>query len=143
MPSEGRATALALGYGGLIPFVALSLAIILGVDLGEFSGTGLLAGYAATILSFLGAIHWGIAVATPDHNSPRDFVASVIPPLFAWVALSLPAPQDLLAFGVAFPAWYLWERVSMLDRYPAWFRRLRAALTLVVSITLACVVAFG
>ncbi|MEL7025188.1 MAG: DUF3429 domain-containing protein [Pseudomonadota bacterium] len=143
MSADGSRTAELLGYGGLIPFVGLSLGLVFGIDVEGVSERALLIGYAVTILSFLGAIHWGVAVASPDANSSRDFVASVVPPLFAWIALALAPPADLLALAVAFPGWYLWERVSILTRYPAWFRRLRAILTIVVTVSLASVVAFA
>lgn len=137
MPSEGTRTALWLGYGGLIPFVGLSLAAVVGLEPAGWSAQALLLGYAATILSFLGAIHWGMAVALPDPNAPRDFVASVVPPLVAWVALAMTPTAGLWIFVGAFPVWYAWERRSMLARYPAWFRKLRAVLTTVVTVSLA------
>ena len=143
MSADGSRTAELLGYGGLIPFVGLSLCLIFGWEIDGLSTRSLLVGYAVTILSFLGAVHWGFAVAAPDSHSSRDFVASVVPPLLAWVVLALKSPADLLALVLAFPAWFIWERAGIMARYPDWFRRLRAILTIVVTISLASVVAFA
>jgi len=41
--------------------------------------------YAAIILSFMGAIHWGLGIANADDPSARLLVISVIPPLIAWL----------------------------------------------------------
>jgi Protein of unknown function (DUF3429) len=50
--------------------------------------------YAASILSFLGAIHWGLVMRdqTPAHTL---LVWGVVPSLIAWVALLLPASAGL------------------------------------------------
>jgi Protein of unknown function (DUF3429) len=74
-------TAIALGVAGLLPQMAAVLVAlhpphrILALTLGYF--------YAATILSFLGGIWWGIAVSRP--SAPRWlFVAAVTPSLVAF-----------------------------------------------------------
>jgi len=52
--------------------------------------------YAATIVSFLGAVHWGTALAQPPvGGSPARFVSlrylwGVSPSLLAWGSLALP-----------------------------------------------------
>ncbi len=92
--------ALVLGYAGLIPFVALALAVWwLSPAWGAKCAFGLLA-YSATILSFVGAIHWGLAMrdASP---SPGLLAWGVIPSLIAWIALLLPAPAGLWLVSIA------------------------------------------
>ncbi|MEM9171771.1 MAG: DUF3429 domain-containing protein [Pseudomonadota bacterium] len=131
-----------LGYAGLIPFVGLGVAAVLELSLPIASVTALLF-YAATILSFLGALQWGLAIAAPHRTHAATlFVASVIPSLIAWSALlvSIRATRVGLAMMAAgFVGWYLWERVSSWSDYPGWFQRLRGTLTTIVSITLAVV----
>lgn len=85
----------ALGYGGLLPFALLALAV--GWNPGEgqaFYGFALLA-YGAAIASFLGAIHWGLAMrdGAPE---PLAYLWGVAPSLVAWTALLLPTPWGLL-----------------------------------------------
>ena len=83
-----------LGYGGLLPFVALSL----GSVTAQFSGqdpqmwNAALLAYGAVILSFVGALHWGVAMTLRDLTTAQRtacFVWSVVPALVAWVALML------------------------------------------------------
>ena len=72
-----------LGYAGLIPFVLLTaLMWLVDPELLPFVSVAL-AGYSATIVSFLGGVHWGIgfmkaqsdALAAPTFH----FVWGVVP----------------------------------------------------------------
>ena len=58
-----------LGYGGLIPFVALALAVWLLDPADRARSLSALLGYGATILSFLGAIHWGLVMREASGQS--------------------------------------------------------------------------
>lgn len=85
----------ALGYGGLLPFGLLALAVCWPPGEGrDFYGFALLA-YGATIASFLGAIHWGLAMrgGAPE---PVAYLWGVAPSLVAWTALLQPTPSGLL-----------------------------------------------
>ena len=67
--SELPAYATALGYGGLLPFIACGLSMLLLPDAGMRHVAGrVLVGYGAVILSFLGGVHWGLVLRGP---SPR------------------------------------------------------------------------
>ncbi len=123
-----------LGLSGLVPFWALAIARATGwphaIPPGEIAG--MLATYGATILSFLGGIRWGVAVAAP--NQPRvatDYVFGVTPQLFAWGALVLPDPWRFVVLAVGVLA------LGPIDRNlvarglaPDWFGRLRMILSL-------------
>ena len=52
------------------------------------------------ILSFLGAVHWGLALASPEApaRAPR-LILGVLPALIAWVALLLESGLALLLLG--------------------------------------------
>ena len=90
------AVARLLGYGGLLPFLGLAVAVFVDWQPLGIEPLPWLAAYAATILSFVGAVHWGIGVAAPDLPGRRTWlIASVLPALVAWVALALPARAGL------------------------------------------------
>ena len=55
----------------------------------------LLLAYGATIASFLGAIHWGLAMRS-GAPEPIAFLWGVAPSLVAWTALLQPTPWGLL-----------------------------------------------
>lgn len=134
------ATARLLGYGGLLPFLGLAAATVLDSRPLGIEPLHWLSAYAATILSFVGAVHWGIGVATPTLRARRTWlVASVVPALVAWVALALPARAGLWLFVAGFLGWYGWERATAWRQFPGWYRTLRTALTAGVSLTLAAV----
>lgn len=94
-----------LGYAGLVPFAAAAVLALLGPPSWRGLALSALAAYGAVILSFLGAVHWGLALrATPDeaHAAWPRLGLGVLPALVGWVALLLPARPGLclLAAGV-------------------------------------------
>jgi len=126
-----------LGYAGLIPFVICS-AMLWFVDqpLLEYMSDALLL-YAAIILSFMGAIHWGLGIANADAPSARLLVISVIPPLIAWFAAFLPTPVQLSVLYLTFAALCVFDsREARAGRAPSWYPRLRVPLTVVVVVSL-------
>jgi len=124
--------ALWLGAAGALPFLALAAAVPFARDAAQHA----LAAYAATILSFLGGIHWGLAIAQNRDLTPR-LVLSVIPSLVAWVALLLPAPACLLLQAACLAAWLPADlRATRLGQAPAWYPSLRIPLSIVVTICL-------
>jgi len=134
-----------LGVLGAMPFVLLSG--IGHLNQSEFQGQTIfaLAAYGAVILSFLGGIHWGLAIAGfgPDGDESRisgRLVMSVVPSLIGWGALFLPAAAGLLVLAAAFAAMLLVDlSAARQTRAPAWYPMLRWPLTLVVvaALTLA------
>ena len=87
-----------LGYAGLIPFVALALALwTVAPDQRGFFAMALLA-YGAAITSFLGAIHWGLLMRD-GAESPALLLWGVVPSLVAWVALLLGPANGLLVMA--------------------------------------------
>lgn len=92
----------ALGYAGLLPFVSLALASYLLAPEQQADVLSALRGYAATIVSFLGAIHWGLTLRDAATPSTRMLAWGVLPSLLAWLALMLPISSGLwlLAAGL-------------------------------------------
>jgi tellurite resistance protein TehA-like permease len=128
-----------LGYGGLIPFVALAAATVVGGDYAPLAGRGLLT-YGAVILSFVGAINWGFAMTLGTLSERRRtqlWIWSVIPALVAWVALFLLASAASAALVVCFIVQY-WQdrRLAREAALAAWFIPLRLRLTIGASVSL-------
>ena len=89
-----------LGYVGLLPFVASVVAAWLAPPAYRSQAIHALLAYGATIASFLGAIHWGLAMREPHPPHPGPFVWGVFPSLGAWVALLLPLSQGLVTLAL-------------------------------------------
>ncbi|MFM7698985.1 MAG: DUF3429 domain-containing protein [Limnohabitans sp.] len=86
--SSPTLTARVIGYSGLIPFIGLSAISVLWHDIHHSAVLFSLLAYGATIVSFLGAIHWGL---TMREERPDGFaiIWGVIPSLLAWISLIL------------------------------------------------------
>lgn len=138
-----RSTALRLGFLGLVPFAGLAIASLAGGDdLRAVANPALLA-YGATILSFLGGIHWGLVLARPAlpvREVALMLAVGVLPQLLGFTALLVPVPlgHALCAGGLAL--FLVADRAAAKRGLaPAWFMHLRwplscaAALAMVVG----------
>ena len=122
-----------LGYGGLVPFFACALLMLAVPDAGtrDLAGQALL-GYAAVILSFLGGVHWGLALrgASPQRAGGL-LAAGVLPSLVGWGALLLPFEQAAAVLVAGFGLFWLYEhRVLGSTVLPPDYLALRRWLTL-------------
>ena len=100
-----------LGPAGLLPFAGLAI----GTWLGWSWAAGALAAYGATILAFLGAVHWGLALRAPYSERGADlarFGLGVLPALVAWVALLLPVASGLVVLAGAILATAAVEQIG-------------------------------
>jgi len=128
-----------LGYGGLIPFIGLAVLANIEPSHGILYRGALLL-YGAVILSFVGAIYWGVAMLTPDlnHQDRRSAYAwSVVPALIGWVTYILSPVVAALVLVLGFQLQY-WRDVIFASKieWPAWYLPLRIRLTLIASICL-------
>lgn len=123
--------ALWLGSAGLAPFVALSIAcLILRGEAQGWSGHAL-AAYGATILAFLGGLHWGFALSPGEvRPDPVALAVGVAPQLMGWAALLLPLREGLLVLAAALlAALWLDSAATRRGRAPAWLLSLRLPLS--------------
>jgi hypothetical protein len=135
---ELPAGAAALGLAGVLPFAAGAIALALLDGPAAQAAARALVAYGAVILSFLGAVHWGLELAAPASGAARRLAAGVLPSLAGWIALLLEPRAGLALLVVAFGAFWLYEhRVFGASRLsPAWLA-LRRNLTLAVCSLLA------
>jgi len=127
MTDNRRRTARALGWAGILPFVALAFA-------GYFDAPAslqlLLIGYALAILSFLNGSLWGVALERTADQSTA-LIASNLLVLAGLPALLMPlsaaAGWLALLFGLQLLAEWRW----VLTGHPGWYRRLRLMLSAV------------
>lgn len=126
-----------LGYGGLVPFIAATAALAIWPG-NAFAATALV-GYAAVILAFLGAVHWGRVLAHPERADARRLLQwGVIPALLAWVALLAPPPVALgLQLGLVALVHVVDRQLLAADPALGAYRRLRRHLSWAVLALLA------
>lgn len=147
--------ALLLGLSGLIPFAFGALAII-GVEVlalhewlaPDYFVDALIA-YGAVILSFLGGVRWGAAMAR-DHLASGirsveemnmltgELVLAILPSLIGWGAFLVSPVPGLALLAVAFVLIGIADRAAARDeRLPSWYGRLRRWLTIGVATSLS------
>jgi len=126
---------------GAVPFVGLSIA----VSMRMFDDNGFvihaLLSYSTVILSFMGGVHWGIAVSSYSHDRrvANLLVAeSVLPSILAWgVLLHAGTHIQLLVLTVLFT--FVWAIDSVLvgrKIIPLWFFEIRCIITPIVVVSL-------
>lgn len=123
-----------LGLAGLLPFLSQALFSWLSPP-AEL--TGVLRSqvhYAAAILTFLGALHWGVTLASPgiaDGRAVVRMVWSVLPSIFAWIVTLYPVQVSLpLLFGGLLVALVVDWRLYADTPVPRWFMGLRLVLSI-------------
>ncbi len=143
-PSSGMPiSALMLGVAGLIPF--FGLAVWQGVTPDELLAERLMMGfvfYAASILSFLGGVGWGLAMSETDPvQRGLGFGVSTVPSLIAWAAAFINVQNldfALTILGAAFLLQSAWDwHLTQIGRAPRWFATLRIGLTIAVISAIA------
>ena len=147
--------AIVLGAAGLLPFLICSLgALSLSSD-GSTRSLLALVAYGATILAFLGGVHWGFALdgsGTPSDRVQRArFGLGVVPSLIGWAALlitfiGLPT-TGLLVLTAGFIATTVVEaqaarRGLMPQRY-MWLRWGLSIIVVVCLVSVSLIRAFG
>jgi len=126
-----------LGGLGAAPFIGLSGATPFLSGSTRMLVAHALAAYGATILSFLGGVHWGLAIGSERGSDSGKLSArltlSVVPPLAGWAALLVSGPTGLFILATAI-ATMLWVdlRATKLGQAPRWYPKLRIPLTLAV-----------
>lgn len=120
-------TARGLGYAGLLPFAALTVA---GITSNEaLKVLQYFLAYSAVILSFLGGIHWGLAMQQGDHRSASQLATCMLPSLSAWISLTLPPLTAITLLIASYLLWWIYDRTAI---ELEWYHQMRAHLTFAV-----------
>ncbi len=127
-----------LAYAGLLPFIGLSVLLwLVDPDLHPFVALAL-AGYGASIVSFLGGIHWGLGFrnASRMHNAPLfNFGWGVVPSLLAWIAITMPAYAGLPLLALILGLCYAVDRKTYPEVGLEEWLPMRLHLTVVAAIS--------
>ncbi|MEH3146871.1 MAG: DUF3429 domain-containing protein [Methylobacterium frigidaeris] len=145
MTSGGPISAFVLGWAGVIPFAAFSLATVLGIATPVPAQAALLA-YGAAILSFMGGAQWGVAMRAPDgfDRGWTGYGASVVPALLAWTGLLVAGRAGLGLLVAGFAGLLAYDLWTIRRGYaPGWYASLRWRLTAAVLVLLGLALAAG
>jgi hypothetical protein len=124
-----------LGYLGLLPFIVSSLLVWV-TEYHHYAVQSLTI-YAAVIVTFIGGVHWGLAMQAFKTSSNHDdqyirkqFIFSVIPSLVAWLAVVVAQPYALLILAICFVSFWYLEKTMFSEAVENWYTTLRNHLTL-------------
>ena len=125
-----------IGFGGLIPFVGCAALMYAGNTGASIIALFASAVYGAVILSFVGAVHWGLTMR--GDRSPYWYVWSITPAIMGWSAIVLlDVKISLMALAVAFTlAWSVDRQASLNGLIPPWYMQLRHILTTGATVSL-------
>jgi hypothetical protein len=127
------------GGTGLIPIVVASVGVWLLPSPWDGFALDVQLFYCATIIAFLGAAHWGLALAgTGRHGDEQQACSwtrlgwSVAPALVAWLSLVMVPLVGLVTQILAFVVTYFADAwATRQGLAPPWYPRLRRPLTAV------------
>ncbi|KAK6006336.1 hypothetical protein QM012_006746 [Aureobasidium pullulans] len=144
-----------LGMAGVLPYLGTSLSTVYcawEINHAHNTGSGFLlseqtaeaalhvleplqVGYGAVIISFLGAIHWGLEFAGyGGHKGYKRYAIGVWTPAVAWPTIFLPVEYALITQFVAFNfLYYTDSRASKRGWAPPWYAVYRFVLTFIVG----------
>ena len=128
MQEHAQQTSIRLAWAGLAPFI---LTAALGV-IGLYQAIALQAFlvYSAVILSFLGGIHWGLAMRDGIDKIQGRLVICMAPPLVAWIAVAfLPTLLTLVVLAFFYIIWLRYDIKAVSDD---WYVKMRRPITFVV-----------
>jgi len=142
------------GLAGALPYLGTSAATVylakqagtaaaglsIGVDPGVaiailHQALNLQVTYGAVMLSFLGALHWGMEFAgLGGHKGYRRLMLGAVPVLYAWPTLMLDPTMALVAQWVGFTGlWYADQKATSAGWTPKWYSQYRFYLSLLVG----------
>ena len=127
-----------IGYGALVPPVAMAMVIFLTYPSpGAESALRAEIGYGAALLSFIGGIRWGLAVAAGGgHLLFRPLSLATLPMPFAWIVFFMEPRVALAALMAGFVLLLLAERAGPPSPMPGWYRALQLPFTIMAELAL-------
>ena len=139
LESLNKRLVLQLGYAGLMPFFLMTVGVwpAEATWIGDFV-KGQLA-YAMVILSFLGGVHWGVALLSntlPEEISRRALVWGVTPSLIAWCATLFSGFGFAVMMAGFIAALQVDKQLYAAYGMPGWLIPMRKRLTTVVVLLL-------
>jgi hypothetical protein len=127
-----------VSYAGVVPFVLclLGVALLPNYGLRELAQR-IAISYGAVVLSFIGAVHWGLALAGRLSWRPARVAGSILPALIGATGTLLGGQRGLALLVVGFGVFWLYEHRGVGSELPAPYLSLRRNLSLVVCTLLA------
>lgn len=118
-----------LAWAGLIPFIAT--AVLGSFNLWADALLQVFLIYSAVILSFLGGIHWGLAMAGQLERPELKMALCMVPALVGWLAVAV--LPEIIALPVLAGSYLLWLNYDLSQITAPWYERMRRPITFVAA----------
>ncbi|RUO39361.1 DUF3429 domain-containing protein [Aliidiomarina taiwanensis] len=118
-----------LAWAGLIPFIGTAILGAFNLWVDVLLQVFLI--YSAVILSFLGGIHWGLAMAGQLERPELRMLLCMAPALVAWLAVA--ALPEIIALPVLAGSYLLWLNYDLSQVTAPWYERMRRPITFVAA----------
>jgi len=127
-----------ISYAGILPFAAclLGMFALPTYELRELAQRAAV-GLGATALAFVGAVHWGLALAGLLNWSPLRLAGSVLPAIVGTMAVLLGGQRGLGLLVAGFGVFWLYEHRVLGAELPEAYLRLRRNLSVALCMLLA------
>jgi hypothetical protein len=137
-PVSLSATAEAAGYAGMLPFIAslAGMGLLPNIEQRELAQHAAVA-WGAVVLSFIGAVHWGLALAGRMTWSAGRVAGAIAPAIVGAAAFLVSGQRGLGLLVVGFGVFWLYEHRRVADELPPDYLRLRRNLSVAVCALLA------
>lgn len=127
-----------VSYAGLAPLVLCLLGVALLPDYAARELAQRIAiAYGAVVLAFVGAVHWGLALAGHLSWSPARISGAILPGIAGAVAVVLGGQRGLGLLAISFGVFWLYEHKRVGPELPAPYLSLRRNLSLVACLLLS------
>lgn len=131
----------ALGWLGVVPFAALTVASLMRIGLPPEAARQALADYAMVILAFMAGVQWGLAmmrVPAARWGGLAGYGVSVLPALLAFASRGFETGVALGLLAAGFVALLIYDALTVrAGEAPPWYLRLRVELSSSVVVLLA------
>jgi len=143
LPMPGTLCALAATY----PLIVLAGMIAIGFTVPGVDSRFALMIYAGLMLTFMGAVYWGLAICEPPAENEtgywgslrqwRIYASTFAPGLATWIGMLLPMRAGAWLLIAAYGGLILYDiRCIRMGEAPSWFLTIRLVLAVIASLAL-------
>ncbi|RUO26305.1 DUF3429 domain-containing protein [Aliidiomarina minuta] len=122
-------SAVRLTWLGLIPFIVTT--VLGAVNLWQITALQAFLVYSATILSFLGGIHFGLVMGDRLERPSGRLLLCMLPAIVGWLSVAfLPALPALVVLALFYLLWLKYDLTAVSED---WYQKMRKPVTFVVT----------
>lgn len=135
-----------LSAAASFPLTTLASMVWMGIKVPGIDNEYTLMIYSAIVLTFMSAVHWGLAMLVRGLGEPgkwghptewRRYTASFVPALFAWIGLLVPVKAGAWLMIAAYAGMTIYDwRCAKVGEAPSWFMALRLPVSLAAAVSL-------